>query len=396
MPLPKLFKNKGKLREQSAVSSRHPMDAILSREFTHLNSRAQSPTDLLDMVGYPRIQNASSPNLSTPAAAPSSSFRRKQRPSVGPRRASFHSFSPTTRPKPLRIESNTSSPPPLEMPTPLLAVPPTEDMLRSDTWADKTLDEEEEAAGDPRALSRAPQELPPPPQPQEQHHRNEIDELYHKLWMYQQEYQVWVKRESEHRLREEWMYKQLQETRAQLKRLQLVAYHNRPIIDEAFCGDETSDVDEKDRQRTNQGRRQYRVPETYYKDDRSYYSEEEDDESSGYVSEEEEEEAEEEEEQARRRYVRRHPAYYFYPPPQGARPWSAVYHHPMDNRIPYYYYGYHRRPPLRRQRSRKSSDTSVRSVPVLRHGNPRNVEFSTGEAPPYGWNSAPRRSTAYL
>ena len=100
MPLPKLFKNKRKLqREPSSskqFSSRHQADAILSQGFVDLKSRVKSPTDLLDIVGHPHILNASSPDLVPALDSSSSQKRRQQRPSVGPRRASFHSFSPAT------------------------------------------------------------------------------------------------------------------------------------------------------------------------------------------------------------------------------------------------------------------------------------------------------------
>ncbi|KAI9275490.1 hypothetical protein BDA99DRAFT_495607 [Phascolomyces articulosus] len=139
MPFPKLFKNKGRLRQESSstkqISSRHQMDAILSREFVPgIKSRAKSPTDLLDMVGYPRISNASSPDLVLPSDSSSSQKRQRQqqRPSVGPRRASFHSYSPTTNNPfsssrtivPKLSSSSSTSLQPQEEQQPQLAPPP--------------------------------------------------------------------------------------------------------------------------------------------------------------------------------------------------------------------------------------------------------------------------------
>ncbi|KAG2220917.1 hypothetical protein INT45_013046 [Circinella minor] len=536
MPLPKLFKNKRKLRREPSsskqFSSRYQMDAILSQEFViNLKSRAKSPTDLLDIVGHPHILNASSPDLLSPVESSSSQKQRQQRPSIGPRRASLHSFSPATnnhlsssrtvtaasiattstttavavpssshqifqhqesqKDKKLRAVGVTvyndnnsnnktnnghqhplpssSSPPALIMPTPKMAVPQTKQMLlqSNNPWGDKTLkeeDDEQQPAGysrdvDPLSRASAPYELLVPPpipapsapnQPEERRHhrrsRSEISVLYDKLRSYQQEQEIWAQREKEHRIREEWMMKKLQETRTQLKQLQLEAYQQqqsqqqqqRHIIDEAFCDEpsETSDIENEETspQRTNQNyawQRQYRVPETYYNEEQgqeeeneencSYYSEEEEyddnNKSSGYVSEEDEDDDEEQDESQeemsqprRRRYIhqqqqqrqhqhqrhslhRHHPlhnpqlhpaaaAYYFYHllSMDHVRPWSAVYHQQqqqqqqlMENRPPhFYYYGYpqpQQPPPLLKRRSRKSSDTSVRSVPSLRHSN---------------------------
>lgn len=219
MPIHKFFKTKRKLKNDSTAGANHPDNSgILSKPFPPLASRAKSPSDLLDMVGYPRLYNVSSPNL-----AQQQEEENTKRPPVGPRRVSFHASPPPP-------------PPPLLMPKPKMAVPPTRRMLLRSGWADKTLVEGEED---------------PPKTPKLRDAPSELEALHQQLLMYQEEQQAWAKRDDEHRKREEWMRKKLEETQAQLKQLrQYQQWHSEVYFsgnddDEAYCDQDDNDDGEK-------------------------------------------------------------------------------------------------------------------------------------------------------
>lgn len=369
---------------------------ILTREFPSLVSRAKSPTDVLDLVGYPQFTTEGA-NTYTPPPITSVLHRSSQqtdetslasqqqpppsskpiRPTVGPRRSSFHTFSydqGATTSSHSRKRS-VSTPPPLMMPKPINAVPPTQHTVLQSTAKDKTQVASSPSSGEESGAFHVARSSCT---------EQELESIYQQLKHYQQEQQEWLKREKERRQREDWMYAKLCELQQQLQQLST-------RVTGAGAGDiqPLSTCSPPFRRRQSS----IRMDESHGDDDDLEHEacclsvddedEEDDEASSGYASEEEEEEESEQEDEDDRRcryyyYYRRHPATaaaaaaaYQQQQHHRQRPWSSTmmahpyyHHHPQQQyHRAAHHYAYPRGSwPVRR---RKSSDTSIRSVPNL-------------------------------
>lgn len=369
---------------------------ILTREFPNLASRAKSPTDVLDLVGYPQFTTEDTNTTYTPPPITSVLHRSSQqtdetslasqqqqpppsskpiRPTVGPRRSSFHTFSydQGVATSSHSRKRSVSTPPPLMMPKPINAVPPTQHTVLQSTAKDKTQVASSPSSGEESGAFQVARSSCT---------EQELESIYQQLKHYQQEQQEWLKREKERRQREDWMYAKLCELQQQLQQL---STH----VTGAGAGDiqPLSTCSPPFRRRQSSIRLGQSHDEDEDEDEDLEHEacclsvddeEEEDEASSGYASEEEEEESEQEDQDDRRRryyyYYRRHPATAtaYQQQHHRQRPWSSTmmvhpYYHPQPQQqyhhAAHHHYAYPRGSwPVRR---RKSSDTSVRSVPNL-------------------------------
>ncbi|ORY95316.1 hypothetical protein BCR43DRAFT_492788 [Syncephalastrum racemosum] len=187
---------------------------ILSRPFPPLASRAKSPSDLLDFVGYPRL-TLSSPDLTQiHSVSPRPPPHQQRRPPVGPRRASFHhphvSLPPAVSPPKahemlLHWEDKTEVPD-RHTPPALLHPAPTAIAASAADAEDDAAKKDAKQDDDVVCLASA---------------KHELSVLRKQIWLYRQEQEMRLQREEEHRQREEWMHRKLQETLAQLEQLRL-------------------------------------------------------------------------------------------------------------------------------------------------------------------------------
>lgn len=370
-----------------SISRNLPMDpsGILTREFPYLASRAKSPTDVLDLVGYPQfttgtttysppissVLHRSSQQTDETSVTSQQPSNKPIRPTVGPRRASFHSFSYDQGIGQGRKRS-VSTPPPLMMPKPVNAIPPTQHTVLQSTSKDKTqVASSSSSAEESGAFNVAPSCT-----------EQELESIYQQLKQYQQEQQAWLKRDKERRQREDWMYAKLCEIQYQLQQLSTRVAGNSDYQPPTYspCRPRQSSI------------RLENNDESDLEHETCYLSDEEYEASSGYASEEEEEESEPEDDEEDT--TRRHHYYYYYrqhPATAAAaayqhhrpRPWSSTmmahpyYHHPQQ----YHHYAYARGSwPVRR---RKSSDTSIRSVPNLVRRSSSSASRFQGPPPPF-------------
>ncbi|CDH55715.1 predicted protein [Lichtheimia corymbifera JMRC:FSU:9682] len=380
-----------------SISRNLPMDpsGILTREFPNLASRAKSPTDVLDLVGYPQLTTEDTNTTYTPPPITNVLHRSSQqtdetslasqqqqpppsskpiRPTVGPRRSSFHTFSydQGVATSSHSRKRSVSTPPPLMMPKPINAVPPTQHTVLQSTAKDKTQVASSPSSGEETGAFHVARSSCT---------EQELESIYQQLKHYQQEQQEWLKREKERRQREDWMYAKLCELQQQLQQLSTHVTGTGTGADVQPL----STCSPPFRRRQSSIRLGQSHDEDEDEDDLEHEAcclsvedeEEEDEASSGYASEEEEEESEQEDQDDRRRryyyYYRRHPATAaaYQHQHHRQRPWSSTmmvhpYYHPHPQHQYHHtahHYAYPRGSwPVRR---RKSSDTSVRSVPNL-------------------------------
>ncbi|KAI7884532.1 hypothetical protein K492DRAFT_183178 [Lichtheimia hyalospora FSU 10163] len=366
MPLKKLFKSKRKLGGIEPISKNLPEDSsgILAREFPYLASRAKSPTDVLDLVGYPQFTTAAAASTNfTPPPITSVLHRSSQqtdetslasqqqqqstkpiRPTVGPRRASFHSFLYDQGKIGHSRKRSVSTPPPLMMPKPVNAIPPTQDTVLQSTSKDKT-----QVASSPSSAEESGAFHVARSSCTEQ----ELESIYQQLKHYQQEQQEWLKREKERRQREDWMYAKLCELQQQLQQLSTrvtgAGTSDHPPIQLPTYSPPFRKRQPSIRLEDNEDDDDLEHEACYLSVDDN--DQEDDEASSGYASEEEEEESEhdDDDDTARRRHY-----YYYYRHPATAaaayqhqhrrRPWSSTmmvhpyYHHPQQYHAAHYAY----------------------------------------------------------
>ncbi|OAD79221.1 hypothetical protein PHYBLDRAFT_162299 [Phycomyces blakesleeanus NRRL 1555(-)] len=265
MALSRLFSTRKKLsKDASGRPKSKPTTAapsgILSKPFPPLSSRAKSPSDVLDFVGYPRLSHSTPisqvrKRQSTPQLQPQRHFTiRNQTPQPDaeqPQLISHH-----TPPQPLQPLQPL---PPLKMPTPRRVIPPTRHMLSAEL-TDKTLVEEPESIypqkESRRSLLTAPfnpnvvinrplsidhtypltnMSLKPRPHdnlvenytwcPENGMHDNDLQEeitaLQERIHEFNREKSEWAKRETEHRQNEQRMLETIHHTQVQLEKLSL-------------------------------------------------------------------------------------------------------------------------------------------------------------------------------
>ncbi|KAI8336843.1 hypothetical protein BC941DRAFT_428246 [Chlamydoabsidia padenii] len=216
MTLYKLFRTKRKLRRKDAQrTSTTDLDksGILAQPFPPMVCRAKSPCDILDFVGYPRIQplQSQSPPIKYSAVTESLplTIRNKTPSSI------TTSVTPTVTAKvteqaPVLIVhqvSSSTSPRDLsevQMPTPRKAMPPTWRLL-SAGQAEKTLVEDKQCTtNDAKQVILL--------------HQQKID--------FELERQDWARREEQHRQLEQQMLQRIKENQAKID--QLSSYSPKP------------------------------------------------------------------------------------------------------------------------------------------------------------------------
>lgn len=181
MTLYTLFRTKRKLRgkaTQRASTTDLDTSGILAQPFLPMMSRAKSPCDILDFVGYPRTQLANQLNPPPPPPSPIQHYHRHHHATDSlpltirnKTPTSFiESVTPTVTAKdnePTSVvhqsSSSTTEPPrdlsAFEMPTPKKAVPPTWRMLNADR-TEKTLVEDKQYSRDDTKQGKNPTSSP--------------------------------------------------------------------------------------------------------------------------------------------------------------------------------------------------------------------------------------------
>ncbi|KAI9015827.1 hypothetical protein CLU79DRAFT_764855 [Phycomyces nitens] len=254
MALSRLFSTKRKPskdvsgRPRTKSTTADP-SGILSRPFPPLSSRAKSPSDVLDFVGYPRLSK------STPT-------QRQQSPQQLQRCFTIRNQTPPPTDQTQFLKQTPI--PPLKMPTPRRVIPPTRHMLSAEL-TDKTLVEEPESIYSKKDGQRSLLTAPFDPNvvinprlstdiythnnmsirprshdnlvenpiwcPENGMRKNDLQEeitaLQERIHEFNREKSEWAKRETEHRQNEQRMLETIHNTQVQLEKLSLATLNSQ-------------------------------------------------------------------------------------------------------------------------------------------------------------------------
>lgn len=211
--LKKIFNPKRKRQEPGRHNtSKITMDpvstAILSRHFSPLSSRAKSPSDLLDIVGYPFMSNQfsrSSPELilySTPLQLTDNNNEQSQQ------QQQYQQQQPEVTNRRLTIRNN-STPSPIPSTTPSPRTSHDLQLLET-SREDKTLVEEEKRKEQEELLLDET--------------KREMYRLHKRLLDFERERKVWKQKLQEYIYREEQMRQIIHENQAQIHQLKRMYY----------------------------------------------------------------------------------------------------------------------------------------------------------------------------